>query len=386
MDCKPAISTDKESRIKVLSSLNKRELETDDPMEPITRSQVIGAYLLFLNREPENEEVITQKLNSKDLSSLIKEFIQCGEFKSKNPSYSLNGVHAKENSPFTLEAAKILLDFKQDLIQDSSKEPSLETIVSQLCTASQFKSPIYIDWCSRFGEKPRLHRKQWEFVYILQALEAKGLFSGGKRGLGFGCGKEPLPAVMADRGCEVLATDLDLSSALEKGWAASSQHSAKIEDLYWPGICSKELFFERVKYRNVDMNAIPEDLVDYDFVWSSCAFEHLGSIEHGLQFVINSTKCLRPGGVAIHTTEFNLSSNEETLEEESLVFYRKRDIEELVRRLEALKCVVAPLNLVIGERVEDGFVDLPPYKADNHIKLAMYGHLTTSIGLVITKY
>ncbi len=354
-------------------------------METITRSQVIGAYLLFLNREPENEEVITQKLNSKNLSSLIEEFIQCGEFESKNPSFSLNSANVGENSPFDLEAAKILLDIKQDIVQDTSREPSLEKIGSQLCTASQFKSPIYIDWCNRFGEKPKLHRKQWEFVYVLQALEAKGLLSVGKRGLGFGCGKEPLPAVMADCGCEVLSTDLDFSSALEKGWVASNEHSAKIEDLYWPGICSKEIFFERVKYRNVDMNAIPEDLVEYDFVWSSCAFEHLGSIENGIQFVINSTKCLRSGGVAVHTTEFNLSSNEETLEHESLVFFRKRDIEELIKRLEASGCVVEPLNLVISEKVEDGFVDLPPYKTDNHIKLAIFGHLTTSIGLIITK-
>ena len=134
------------------------------------------------------------------------------------------------------------------------------------------------------------------------------------------------------------------------------------------------------------MNAIPADLRDFDFVWSSCALEHLGSLEAGINFVINSTKCLRRGGVAVHTTEFNLSSNKETYEGSGVVLFRKRDIEEMIARLESAGCSVAPLNLTIGERVEDGFVDLPPYKSTPHLKLALYGFLTTSVGLIITRH
>ena len=37
----------------------------------------------------------------------------------------------------------------------------------------------------------------------------------------------------------------------------------------------------------------------FDFVWSACAFEHLGSILNGLEFVVNSVKCLKPGGVVL---------------------------------------------------------------------------------------
>ena len=134
------------------------------------------------------------------------------------------------------------------------------------------------------------------------------------------------------------------------------------------------------------MSAIPADLLEFDFVWSSCALEHLGSMESGIEFILNSTKCLRRGGVAVHTTEFNLSSNRDTLESKSIVLFRKRDIEELIARLERTGCAVAPLNLGIGERLEDGFVDLPPYKAAPHIKLALGGYITTSIGLIITRH
>ena len=209
---------------------------------------------------------------------------------------------------FTLENARILLRFTQDIVRSAATEPSLDIVGSQLCTASQFDSPIYRKWCARFQEVPRLHRKQWEYVFVLRALESAGRLSAGRRGLGFGCGHEPLPAVMAALGCHVVATDLDLPTAVSKGWTASRQHAKSPEDLYRPGLCDRELFDRNVRLRAVDMNAIPSDLVGFDFLWSSCALEHLGSIEAGIDFVLNSTTCLQPGGMAVHTTEYNLSS------------------------------------------------------------------------------
>ena len=38
-------------------------------------------------------------------------------------------------------------------------------------------------------------------------------------------------------------------------------------------------------YREVDMRAIPTDLRGFDFAWSSCALEHLGSLGAGMAFV-----------------------------------------------------------------------------------------------------
>ena len=59
-------------------------------------------------------------------------------------------------------------------------------------------------------------------------------------------------------------------------------------------------------------------------LWSSCSLEHLGSISHGIEFILNSLKCLKQHGVAVHTTEFNLSSNEETLNEKIVASLEKR--------------------------------------------------------------
>src|SRR4030095_17235239 len=108
-----------------------------------------------------------------------------------------------------------------------------------------------------------------------------------------------------------------------------------------------------------DMKAISGDLKVFDCVCSSCAFEHLGSIAHGARFVENAMRCLAPGGIAVHTTEFNLTSNYQTLESRDLVIFRKHDIEHLVRRLQLAGHEIFPLNLNPGARELDPHVDLP---------------------------
>jgi hypothetical protein len=41
------------------------------------------------------------------------------------------------------------------------------------------------------------------------------------------------------------------------------------------------MFDALVDFDVADMNAMPDTLGQFDFVWSACAFEHLGSIRQG---------------------------------------------------------------------------------------------------------
>ncbi len=264
-------------------------------------------------------------------------------------------------------------------------EPTLAAPASQLCTEGQLREPAYARWCRELKEVPALHRKQWEFAYAMQVLEAAGLLQPGRRGLGFGCGREPLAALMAALGCEVVAMDLDAAAAAGHGWIETDQHAARLEDLNDRGICPPELFARRVRFRPADMNAIPEDLAGFDFVWSCCAFEHLGSIEHGLAFVRRAMRCLRPGGIAVHTTEFNLSSNQRTAESRDLSVFRRQDLERLVRDLEAAGHRPFPFNFNAGNGPLDRYVDLPPYRSEPHVRLRLDRFVITSIGLVIQR-
>lgn len=257
--------------------------------------------------------------------------------------------------------------------------------VSQLCTARQFDEPDYLATLQLLGERPARHRKAWEFVYIYRVLETYGCLGPGKRGLGFGVGREPLPAAMAAAGTEVVATDLATHHADAAPWIGTEQHIAGVEQLRRPGLCEDTALFARVSFRAVDMREIPSDLRGFDFTWSSCALEHLGSIVAGVRFIERSLDCLRPGGVAVHTTEFNLSSDDRTLDHAATVLFRRRDIAGLARRLVAIGHDVAPIKLDAGDQPLDRYVDLPPYDADTHLKLELEQFVTTSFGIVIRK-
>ncbi|MDJ0979101.1 MAG: class I SAM-dependent methyltransferase [Erythrobacter sp.] len=264
-------------------------------------------------------------------------------------------------------------------------EPTLWQPVSQSCTQNQFLEPHYSRWCGAIREEPRRHRKQWEFCYILQALKTRGMMTEGKRALGFGVGQEPLAALFASHGVSVLATDLEPAEAADAGWVETAQHAQSKEALNERGICDPESFDKLVEFRFMDMNAIAPELDGhFDFCWSACAFEHLGSIAQGLEFVMNSVRCLKPGGVAVHTTEFNCTSNTDTLDNNSTVLFRKRDLLWLQQRL-AEQGASMELNFNLGEQPLDKHVDVPPYSRDPHLKLQFENWITTSFGLIVRK-
>ena len=260
------------------------------------------------------------------------------------------------------------------------------TFASSACREQHFRMPLYRYWCDAIHERPRFHRKQWEYVYICQALHERGRLAPGMRGLGFGVGREPLVSLFARLGAEVLATDLERSRAENMGWADSNQHSASVEQLNERGICPPDAFRTRVSYRDVDMNAIPDDLTGFDFCWSSCALEHLGSIRNGLAFIERSVGTLAPGGVAIHTTELNLSSNDQTIDDNpACVLFRRRDLEGLADRLVRAGLEVEPFDFTTGTDVVEQFVDLPPYRSEPHLRLKMEAFQTTSFGLIVRR-
>lgn len=258
--------------------------------------------------------------------------------------------------------------------------PTLQEIASQACTADQFGESHYLRLSREITQEPRFHRKQWEYIYILRALEQAGLMRPGSTGIGFGCGKEPIAAVMAKHGLYVTVTDIPPIQSADSHWGSQS-----VMDLFYGGICSEEQYLNQVSFRAVNMNEIPDDLGTYDFVWSCCALEHLGSLKAGMDFIVNSTKCLKPGGVAIHTTEFNVSSDFDTMESPGLSLYRRLDFVDLQNRLCELGFSTLPMNFYTGNLPEDKYVDLPPYAQNVHLKLQIEQYVLTSFGLVVRK-
>lgn len=262
--------------------------------------------------------------------------------------------------------------------------------VSRLCTESEFTEAEYKKLCDELQIAPNhYHRKLWEYYFVAKGVKAAGLLHEGAKGICFGAGRETLVSYFARHGCNVTATDLEPDEMTKTNWMDTNQHADSLADLLYPQICSADQFYSHVDFQYADMNNISDSFMQeqYDFSWSCCAFEHLGSIEQGKQFILNQMKCLKPGGVALHTTEFNIMSDVLTIDHNPTVLFRKCDIEEIARQLRNDGHTIE-INYSTGTGTIDGYVDIPPYmqQADSwHLRLLLNKYIITSIGLFITK-
>lgn len=255
---------------------------------------------------------------------------------------------------------------------------------SSTCCARDFYHPRFGQLCEMLDEPVHLHRKLWEWVFIVHHALGAGVVRPGARGLVFGVGREAMPWVFARQGMSITATDAPDSVATAAGWSDGSQRSDRIGGLPH-GRMDRQAFEQAVDWRAVDMTRIPDDLTGYDLVWSSCALEHLGSLQAGLDFILDTVeRTLAPGGLAVHTTEMNLSSNRATLEAGDTVLYRRRDLEALIADLRSRGHIVQDLVVAPDSFVMDSYVDTPPYRQP-HLRVRYHGFVTTSVGLVIRK-
>jgi hypothetical protein len=345
----------------------------------VSREAVLWALRFFTNREPVDEAEVKLHQQHTTLESLRIAFARTWEFEQFY-------AQALAIRP-TFAAAPFLLRPPADpSVPWKFEQPTLDQPVSQMCTASQFAEPAFAEIAGAMFTPVRMHRKLWEHVYIVDVLALAGLIAPGRRGLGFGVGRERIPALLASRGVQVLATDAPEEGATDsEGWRKTDQFAGKALDLFFPEIVSLESFERLVSYSPLDMNAIPADLDgQFDFCWSSCSLEHLGSLAHGMDFIEASLRPLKPGGLAVHTTELNLTSATDTMETPGLSLYRRQDFEALAARLVAQGHEVAPLNFHPGYEEEDGLVDAPPY-ALPHLKLKLGAWTVTSMGMIVRK-
>lgn len=277
-------------------------------------------------------------------------------------------------------------------------------LTTSVCKYEDFDTDWYFHWTEAFGWEKKadnlpsserwLHRKYWEWAAIAQALHERHLLMPGKTGCGFAVGREPLSSLFAARGVRVCATDLPVEAetpetATASTWAETGQHAASLEAMHAPNLIDIETFRRMVKFRPVDMRdlQLPWD-EKFDFLWSSCSIEHLGSLEAGMSFVKNAMHLLKPGGIAVHTTEFNVGSNDDTMSVGQDVIYRRRDIEQLDYELRRIRCGLAKPDYFAGDHQYDIEYDPDPFNTPGnrkHIKLLIGSHVSTSLIMIIRK-
>ncbi|MDR0898966.1 MAG: hypothetical protein LBM27_01255 [Lactobacillaceae bacterium] len=291
-----------------------------------------------------------------------------------------------ENGESALQTDFATFFRKDHVIGKQSPKPLVCT--SQLCNQEFFNLPLFQYWVYQLKDRLILHRKIWEYVYITQTLFENGMLVPGKKGLGFACGTEPLPSLFAKYGCSIVATDLNSSDPRSQEWIRTHENSQNcLGNLNERSICSKADFERLVSFRPLDMNEIPNDLYGkFDFNWSACAVEHIGGLEKSVNFLIENLKTLKKGGIAVHTSEFNLSSLTETSIEPNCIIFRKKDVERVIDKISSLGNDVFPINFKIGNYLADNYVDMPPYATKGaHLRLLLNDFVTTSFGLIVRK-
>ena len=308
-----------------------------------------------------------------------------GRRRPRNPSPEVAGLTTKvELLEAQLRAAQDHLYVPNPAVR--ADDVAADFMKYSTCTAVDFLQPRYVEICEMLKHPTDWHRKLWEWVFEIHHLLESGAVAPGSRGLVFGVGTERLPALFASLGANVVATDAPTAVGQSQGWIETGQHVASLAGIRYPEIVDGDIFDQRVSYSTCDMRNIPPELNGFDFNWSSCCFEHLGSLDAGMNFVVNAVEnTLRPGGIAVHTTEFNLSSNEHTVETGDTVIYRRRDIEELIQRLRNRGHTVKEFAVAPATHPWDFYVDTPPYTSKVHLKLLLAQYVCTSAGLVIQR-
>jgi SAM-dependent methyltransferase len=145
-----------------------------------------------------------------------------------------------------------------------------------------------------------------------------------------------------------------------------------------------------VRFAPLDMTnlrPLAEQRGSFDFMWSSCVVEHLGGYQITDRFILESLELLRPGGVAVHTTELNFLDVISPIEFPGCTFFTKAWVRNLGKLVAQAGARLIPLNPSCGPDPMDGVVDFPPFSWKSHMKVVIESGsiLTTSVGLIIVK-
>lgn len=194
----------------------------------------------------------------------------------------------------------------------SMDEPSFAEPVSQPCTAAQLADPRFAAWLPRLGAGNARAAQLWDDAYVLQVLERYGMARAGAQGLGFDEAPALVAPLLAERG-----------AALTVARAGSGEG----HDPDFPAAV-----------REVRPDALPPDLVNFDFLWSRHVAERFPSAAAGGRFVERSLECLRPGGLAVHLLRL---ATPDAVRRADRTLWTRADIERLALSLIARRHEVA---------------------------------------------
>jgi len=197
------------------------------------------------------------------------------------------------------------------------------TPLSKLCDAADWFHPeIARVIGEELHEIPRFHRKQWEFAMIFNALLRCRLLKGDRVGLSMGGGRERLLYAIGRCIRELVVTDLY--------GTGTTWDCARTDD--------PETFIKGDKPFPVDdrkLTVLPMDMRElqfpdhtFDFCYSSCAIEHIGTRDDVIRHLNEVARVLKDDGVYVLTTEIHYGK--ETIEDPNNFIFSPDFLNEIV--------------------------------------------------------
>ena len=263
-------------------------------------------------------------------------------------------------------------------------------LLIKLCDAADWFRPEVLEVIkNELREFPRFHRKQWEFAMIFLALRQCGLVRSDKVGLSMGGGKERLLYALAQHIKQLVVTDL---YAARTNWdCAKTDDPEKFlrSDKPFPVDDSK------LKVLRMDMRDLKFPDQTFDFCYSSCAVEHIGTRSDFLEHFNEVARVLKDDGVYVMTTEVHYG--DKTIEDQNNYVFSPNYLIELLAESQlipiddcdariAQHAINFPLPSNINKLLYNGSGHMLTRLLDNtpHVQLLRGSHPFTS-GLFILR-
>jgi SAM-dependent methyltransferase len=192
-----------------------------------------------------------------------------------------------------------------------------------------------------------IHRKDWEWALGIIAMRRFGKLNEKSTAIGVGSGREAILFYLANKVKHVYATDL----YKVKDWIEAAPSDFPENPKKYAPFPYKE---DALTVMRMDGTKLEFPSESFDIAFSFSSIEHFGGGKNhsgALRSLREMERVLKPGGLAVITTEYIINDKEHP------EFFNRRTIySDLIDKLERLK-LVEPLDLRITSKTLDTVID-----------------------------
>jgi SAM-dependent methyltransferase len=302
--------------------------------------------------------------------SILKDIIQ-----GKNAEQIRDKIRSLEEK----EAAGFIAGLKET--SPFHINPNDKVKLNKLCYVEDWENIEIRDTLSdihKLHQKGFIHRKDWEWSLGIIAMRRFGKLNRNSIAIGIGSGIEPIPFYLANKIQHVYATDL---YDKEKKWKRAAPSDFPENPKKYAPFPYKE---DALTVLRMDGTKLEFPSESFDIAFSFSSIEHFDGKNHAgaLRCLREIERVLKPGGLAVITTEYIINDKEHP------EFFNRRTIySDLIDKLERLK-LVEPLDLRITTKTLDTVMGLYDTVGNTHphILLRVKDILLTSIMLVFQRH